>query len=540
MKSVIIVMTLLGAICGAAESNSSLKNKKSEGIKAYCIDFNWGIGRKAGFAKPGTWKDADPKEHVKWYKDVGANVIQTFAVSCNGYAWYKSKLIPEQPGLKNDFLTEMVKLGHAEGMKVMGYFCIGANTRWGKENPLLSYGTPSSCHIPYTDEYLAYLSLAITDAIKTTGIDGFMIDWVWMPNRKATNGKWIDAEKKLYKQLMGEEFPGEDKLTKEKNIAYGQKAIGRCWKAIHKATKEVDPNCLIWLTTNSLKSSLVKNSDMYKEVDWLMGEAGKLKEIERVRPLVGKNTQLLTCLSDFGGGDAAKDVPEAIKAGIGLYGYAKPANKGGTIDLEKIFPKQITQLRGNEKRISVLARAYRGKSVDSVWKDTNFFEPETAVPFRLKLRKRSSRHKSDAGKVVFGDVVATIVLDSPYQCGRAMLTRVGSTWPSSIVVRVPRQKSKKPKPYPSEFRIANERVGVSITKKDNITVVAGKMEKKLGMGLLWREKFLNEGKPNFPIKVGSVKAILTDDVVEFVVPLVITESNPSVIYFEWGNNGRVF
>ncbi|MCH7229142.1 hypothetical protein, partial [Haloferula sp. A504] len=112
---------------GKAEEDAG-RSAASE-IKSYCIDFNWALGRRAGFAKPGTWAEADPKEHVQWYKDVGANVIQTFAVSCNGYAWYKSDLIPEQPGLKHDFLTEMVKLGHAEGMKVMGYFCIAANTR---------------------------------------------------------------------------------------------------------------------------------------------------------------------------------------------------------------------------------------------------------------------------------------------------------------------------------------------------------------------------------------------------------------------------
>ena len=31
-------------------------------------------------------------------------------------------------------------------MRVMGYFCIGANTRWGAEHPDLSYGTPSAYH----------------------------------------------------------------------------------------------------------------------------------------------------------------------------------------------------------------------------------------------------------------------------------------------------------------------------------------------------------------------------------------------------------
>jgi len=31
-----------------------------------------------------------------------------------------------------------------------------------------------------------------------------MIDWVWQPKRLSTEGKWIEAEKKLYEQFMGE------------------------------------------------------------------------------------------------------------------------------------------------------------------------------------------------------------------------------------------------------------------------------------------------------------------------------------------------
>src|SRR5512136_1291454 len=94
-----------------------------EAIRAFCVDFNWGPGGSNGFAPPGLWADADPEEHLAWYAGLGANVIQTFAVSCDGYAWYQGGKVPAQPGLKHDFLTEVVKLGHAKQMKVMGYFC---------------------------------------------------------------------------------------------------------------------------------------------------------------------------------------------------------------------------------------------------------------------------------------------------------------------------------------------------------------------------------------------------------------------------------
>lgn len=206
----IVAASWLTGLTAVLSADSGAAPKQPEMIKAYCLDFNW-AGR-SGFAEPGTWKDADPAKQVAWHKAMGGNVIQTFCVSHNGYAWYRNDVTPEQPGLKHDFLREVVKLGHEEGMLVMGYFSIAANKRWGEENPELSYGTPSTYHLPYTDEYLAYLSAAIGDAVKSTGIDGFMIDWVWQPKRESIGGMWIEAEKRLYQHLMGEPFPGEDKL----------------------------------------------------------------------------------------------------------------------------------------------------------------------------------------------------------------------------------------------------------------------------------------------------------------------------------------
>jgi hypothetical protein len=48
---------------------------------------------------------------------------------------------------------------------------------------------------PNTRRALALASAAIRDAVKKTGIDGFMIDWLWQPSRRATKGKWLDCEK---------------------------------------------------------------------------------------------------------------------------------------------------------------------------------------------------------------------------------------------------------------------------------------------------------------------------------------------------------
>ncbi len=355
---------------GKVKGEGVRKPKKVEikDIKSYCLDFNWGRGRR--FARPGAWQSAKPEEHVAWYKAMGVNVIQTFAVASNGYAWYKDGFVPEQPGLKRDFLSEMVKLGHKEGMLVMGYFCVSANPKWAKDHPDLSYGAPATYHIPYTDEYLAYLSASVSDAVKKTGMDGFMIDWVWQPKRLSTKGKWLECEKKLYKQLMKKSFPGEGKLSKGDDLEYSRRAIDRCWKAIRKAAKDANPECIVWLTTNDMHHPHVVDSDMYREADWVMNESGDMKRIKRVKSMVGKHTRLITCLAHWNKQDATVVVPEALKAGVGLYGFARPRDDvSGLIPLGGILPRAVRTLKGDDRNISVLARAYQGVGLDAEWSE---------------------------------------------------------------------------------------------------------------------------------------------------------------------------
>lgn len=357
------------------------KASEIKDIKAYCLDFNWVNTKRhrKPFAGPGTWATADPAAHVAWYKAIGANVIQTFCVSNNGYAWYKNGYVPEQPGLKHDFLPEMVKLGHQEGMLVFGYFCIGANGKWAADQPEHSYGVSTGYHIPYTDKYLEYLSQSIGDAVKRTGIDGFMIDWLWMPTRRETKGLWLESEKQLYTQLMNEPFPGEDEVKKNgKYDTYARKAIDRTWKTIHKAAKDANPDCIIWLTSNHLNHAHVVNSDMYQQADWIMNESGDMKRIEQVKGMIGKHTRLITCLARWNNQDATKVVPEALAAGVGLYGFAAPRNNGGTIGLEKFMEKPVNELKEDDRNIAVLARAYHGMPIEAVWNGKNGFNPPKA------------------------------------------------------------------------------------------------------------------------------------------------------------------
>jgi hypothetical protein len=174
---------------------------------------------------------------------------------------------------------------------------------------------------------------------------------------------------------MDEKFPGEENLGEKspKYTEYSRKAIDRAWKAIRKAAKEANPECIIWLTSNHINHPHVVNSDMYKEADWLMNESGDMKRIEAVKGMVGKNTRLITCLARWNGKDAMQVVPEALAAGVGLYGFTVPRNNGGIVPLEKFMHKPVTELTGDDRNIAVLARAYHGVPMDAVWNGKDGF-----------------------------------------------------------------------------------------------------------------------------------------------------------------------
>src|SRR5690606_30808720 len=141
---------LLFALAGCGSDPSS--DETALPFKAYNIDYNWGPGGQHGFAAPGLWADGDPSQLMEWYEKLGCNVVHSFGVSCNGYGWYKNGIIPEQPGLQYDFLPEMVKIGREKNMKVMAYFCVGANNKWEEDHPELTYRMDGQ-QIPLTIPY---------------------------------------------------------------------------------------------------------------------------------------------------------------------------------------------------------------------------------------------------------------------------------------------------------------------------------------------------------------------------------------------------
>ncbi|HOX38361.1 MAG TPA: hypothetical protein PL033_10280 [Candidatus Brocadiia bacterium] len=371
----------LGASPSAGAGQTQLQD---ETIKAFCVDFNWGDGGPNGFARPGLWADASPAEHAAWYAGVGCNVIQTFAVSCNGYAWYKNGFVPEQPGMKSDFLTEMVRLGRERKMRVMGYFCVGANTRWGLEHPELSYGAPSAPHIPFTNAYLDYLCASIEDALKKTDMDGFMIDWVWNPG-DLDSGKlrWLECEKAMYAELFGEAFPGDGAVSPERELEFRRRAAARCWERIRASAKRAKPDCVIWLSCCNVNSPVVVNSKMFAEVDWLMNEAPDAGALARTEAMKGPHTRLIQCVVGWGDNHDARSIVSGDAPGkYGIYGFAKPGPDSLPLRAAEYRTRPIISFRGNDRNIAVLSRFFNGQPLDMIVKpaadNAIMLTPETA------------------------------------------------------------------------------------------------------------------------------------------------------------------
>lgn len=352
-------------------------------IKAFCIDFNWvhlerAPGKAANgdaptiFAPPGHWADASPEEHVRWYEGLGANTIQTFAVSCNGYAWYRGGFVPPQPHLKHDFLPEVANIAHKKGMLVMGYFCVGANTKWGHDHPELSYGTPTSPHIPFTDEYLEYLFRSMADAFKKTGIDGTMIDWVWNPPDRLREKGWLESEKKLFTQLTGRKFPESGQPSKEDKLEYERRAIDRCWARIRETRGRTNPKCILWLSANNLSDPTIADSKMLKECDWVMNESPDRRLYEAGKRMAGERTRMIQNLVGWAEHNAKDFLSDPRNRDLDFYGFAEPRENSLPLPIEDYLGKPVEAFSGkdrlsaNDRNIAALARFYRGLPLASV------------------------------------------------------------------------------------------------------------------------------------------------------------------------------
>jgi len=319
------------------------KQNKSELVKAFCIDFNWEPG--VGHARPGTFTQANPEAHVSWYKELGANTIQTFCVSLNGYAWYaNSAVAPVNPGLeKKDFLAQMCECGHDAGMKVMGYFTFGNNPIWEARNPELCKNEGVDyIRIPATLAWLDYFCRQIEDSLKKTNIDGFMIDWL----RPVQHQKWIEAEKLMWLELMGERFPESESPPPETLLRFDKLAMTRAWQHI-QAVSDATRKVTIW--TNhpfvSNEKPLWEGHRVLNEVDWVLNESPDIAWLDWLQKRVGKKTLVVQNLC--GWPDHNAGIWEKInRSKFGLYGFAQA-------DVNTTFP-----LDSFKRNIEIVRRAY--------------------------------------------------------------------------------------------------------------------------------------------------------------------------------------
>jgi hypothetical protein len=264
----------------------------------------------------------------------------------------------------------MVKLGHEKQMEVIGYFCVGANNKWEEDHPDLCYQMDGQ-QIPFTTQYIDYLCSSIEDALNKTHIDGIMLDWFYNPGGgrdPLPPLRWLECEQVMYGELMNQPFPGTDKMTSEIELDFRRKAIDRAWKQIRAITKKTRPDCIIWLTCYDLNSKEIAGSDMLKEVDWLMNEAGDIASTEAVRGSIGSQTELITCLANWNKQNPAEVVPAAIKANVGLYGFTKPVKGSLMPPVDYYLSGSVDSMKGDEKNIAVLVRAYKGLPFDYIKK----------------------------------------------------------------------------------------------------------------------------------------------------------------------------
>jgi hypothetical protein len=199
-------------------------------------------------------------------------------------------------------------------------------------------------------------------------MDGFMVDWLRMPTeRKADGTGWIEAEKNLYAQLMEEPFPGEGQVAADRYTEYGRRALERCWRTLRKAARETDPNCLLWLTSHDIHDPHLTNGHPLRDTDWLLNEAGDVKRTQAARAMIGPHTRLLTCLAAWNKQDPAVVIPDALQAGIGLYGFTKPTEGNLKPPAAHYLGQPVVSFKNaDDRHIAALARAFLGFPPDHV------------------------------------------------------------------------------------------------------------------------------------------------------------------------------
>ena len=168
---------------------------------------------------------------------------------------------------------------------------------------------------------------------------------------------------------MDKPFPGKDAIKVEQETEFQRRAVERLWMRLRRAAKSANPDCVIWLSCHDLRHPQVVDSAVFKEIDWLMNEAGDIETIDQTRKMAGKHTRLVTCVVGWGDRHNARLLTPAAKAaGIGVYGFSRPTANSLPLPIEAYLAKPIDAFSGNDRNIATLARWYNGLPFDVVKK----------------------------------------------------------------------------------------------------------------------------------------------------------------------------
>ena len=235
----------------------------------------------------------------------------------------------------------------------------------------MSYGTPpNSFHIPFTGEYLDFLGRSMEDAILRTGLDGYMIDWVWNPPDKLRENGWLPAEKKLYTELTGKPFPASGRPEAADKLAYERRAIERAWERIRAARDRANPGCVLWLSCSRLDDPTVVDSRLLRESDWVMNEAPSRALLDKARKMIGPRTRLIQNLVGWPDHDARGFLADPANRKIDFYGFAEPRDTSLPLSVSEYLGKPVDSFAGkehfavNDRNTAVLARFYRGLAMN--------------------------------------------------------------------------------------------------------------------------------------------------------------------------------
>jgi hypothetical protein len=378
-------------------------------IRAFCLDFNLQILSRNfvfEYAPPGHWADVDPAAHVDWYKEFGANCIQTFVLSCNGYAWYKGGPIPEQPGLQHDFLTELAQLAHQKRMLVFGYYPLDVNILYGEQHPDERYyqsvyaGIPKAYHIPYTTNYIDYICASVADVLKRTEIDGLLLDQVFNVSGYVS-GEWLECEQAMYREILGKPFPGAENLSASEIADFRRWSADRLLYRLCSTIRRAKPDCLIWINGMDWAYEFPK-------ADWYLNEPMDLSQITEARyRLAGLPHRYLQTMVGWASHDPRIVIANTNNLGMDFYGFMELVNGSMPPPVSDFLTRPVEFFTGtdylsvSDRNLAALARIYQGKPLKYV------------MPIPLLDRVRKSTVPIQAWNSL-GELVANLDQGQPY------------------------------------------------------------------------------------------------------------------------------